>query len=287
MDEFLTTKEVAVLMRIKERKVYDLVQRSDIPVSRATGKLLFPKEDLHNWLAASSGMKHRAPATITGSHDPLLEAVLRACGSPIAAIWNGSSKGLDLLKDGQASVAAVHIFDPHNASWNIQAVNALFEDSDVVLIEWARRQRGLVFHKQFDGKIQHFKDVKSFKIVARQNGSGAQILWDYMVDEAGLDKDALNLSTEQHTELDAVLSLIDGSAEIAFGLQHLAQRYQLSFLPVIEERVDLLIKRSFYFEPVFQEFLSYCNSAACRELVQRFSGYDFSQFSQVHFNAPG
>ena len=41
MPAFLTTKEVAALLRIKERKVYELVAAHAIPVSRVTGKLLF------------------------------------------------------------------------------------------------------------------------------------------------------------------------------------------------------------------------------------------------------
>jgi putative molybdopterin biosynthesis protein len=42
MADFLTTKEVAELLRIKERTVYDLVKEGSIPASRVTGKLLFP-----------------------------------------------------------------------------------------------------------------------------------------------------------------------------------------------------------------------------------------------------
>ena len=44
MADFLTTKEVAELLRIKERTIYDLVKEGSIPVSRVTGKLLFPRE---------------------------------------------------------------------------------------------------------------------------------------------------------------------------------------------------------------------------------------------------
>lgn len=41
---YLTTKEVADLLRLKERKVYDLVAEGGIPCVRATGKLLFPRD---------------------------------------------------------------------------------------------------------------------------------------------------------------------------------------------------------------------------------------------------
>ena len=39
MVEFLTTKELAALLRIKEHTVYDLVKEGSIPLSRVTGKM--------------------------------------------------------------------------------------------------------------------------------------------------------------------------------------------------------------------------------------------------------
>ena len=43
---FLTTREVADLLRVKERKVYDLAAADEIPHRRITGKLLFPRAEL-------------------------------------------------------------------------------------------------------------------------------------------------------------------------------------------------------------------------------------------------
>jgi excisionase family DNA binding protein len=41
MLKYLTTKELAELLRIKERKVYDLAASGAVPCSKAMGKLLF------------------------------------------------------------------------------------------------------------------------------------------------------------------------------------------------------------------------------------------------------
>ena len=48
--EYLTTKEVADLLRLKERKVYDLAADEVIPCTRATGKLLFSRAAVDRWL---------------------------------------------------------------------------------------------------------------------------------------------------------------------------------------------------------------------------------------------
>ena len=53
---YLTTAEAAEYLRLKERKVYDLVSQGVIPCVRVTGKLLFPRQRIDLWL-----MNHGRP----------------------------------------------------------------------------------------------------------------------------------------------------------------------------------------------------------------------------------
>jgi excisionase family DNA binding protein len=100
MAEFLTTKDVAALLRIKERKVYELVRDKAIPASRVTGKLLFPRDMVEAWVRrnvefrdGTEGLVAR-PAVVAGSHDPLLDWALRESGSGLATYFDGSLSGL-------------------------------------------------------------------------------------------------------------------------------------------------------------------------------------------------
>ncbi len=118
MPEFLTTKEVAALLRIKERKVYELVSDNAIPVSRVTGKLLFPREMIEAWVwqhadyAAGTEGLHGRPPVLAGSHDPLLEWALRESGSELAAFFDGSLDGLARLAAGKAIAAGLMSTSP-------------------------------------------------------------------------------------------------------------------------------------------------------------------------------
>src|SRR5258708_15429353 len=81
-----TTTEAAEYLRLKERKIYELVAEGTIPCTKVTGKWLFPQAELDHWLAASlirpKGLKPAEPMPIVGgSHDPLLEWALRESGS--------------------------------------------------------------------------------------------------------------------------------------------------------------------------------------------------------------
>ena len=77
MRDMMTTREVAEYLRIKQRKVYDLVKARRIPCTRVTGKWLFPRALIDAWVshgAAALGPAAAAPPpVVAGSHDPLLE----------------------------------------------------------------------------------------------------------------------------------------------------------------------------------------------------------------------
>ena len=75
----MDTREVALSLRLKERRIYDLARQDAIPHIRATGKLLFPRRQIDAWLAAKGGAtaSSKRPPIIAGTHDPLLEWAAR------------------------------------------------------------------------------------------------------------------------------------------------------------------------------------------------------------------
>src|SRR5512137_692601 len=82
-NEFLTTKEVAEHLGIHEKQVYALVKAGKIPASRVTGKWLFPRRILDDWIeknaldglaaARTRGKKIEGVLLAAGSHDPVLD----------------------------------------------------------------------------------------------------------------------------------------------------------------------------------------------------------------------
>src|SRR6201991_878527 len=103
--EFLTTSEAADYLRLKERKLYELVADGAIPCTKVTGKWLFPQHELDHWLNSSlarpDGAKLPEPMPIVGgSHDPLLEWALRESGSGLGALPEGSEAGLARFEQG-------------------------------------------------------------------------------------------------------------------------------------------------------------------------------------------
>ena len=279
---YLTTKEVAEVLRVKERKVYDLAAAGDIPHRRITGKLLFPRAELLDWIETGSGqMPVDRPAVLTGSHDPLLDWAVRECGSNLATLFNGSRAGLDIFAKGQAALAGLHI--PGGTDWNVEAVAAQGV-KDCVLIAWAARARGLVLSKDVRDAITCFADLKGKRVVQRQPGAGGATFFDDMLAHEGLNIADLDLvSGLAHTEYDAAAAVAAGQADAATGIEAMAQQFNLGFLPLAEERFDLLIDRRAYFTAPVQKLLAFARSDACLEKAAAMGGYDLAQMGAVRW----
>ena len=88
------------------------------------------------------------------------------------------------------------------------------------------------------------------------------------------------------SESDAALAVLEGDADVAFGLRGLAEQYRLGFIPVMNERVDVLVDRRSWFEPPLQSLARFCRSSVFEKKANDLKGYDVSQFGTVHYNSP-
>lgn len=289
MSEYLTTKEVAELLRIKERKVYDLAASGEVPCSKAMGKLLFPREAVHAWLTErSSGLtastREPLPNVFLGSHDPLLDWALRESQCGLAMYFDGSADGLDRFVRREGVATGMHIYDVTKDRWNVDLVKSRCAGMPVVLVHWAKRQRGLILSDKLDNSIGSIADLRGRRVTPRQPQAGAQRLLLHLLVQAKLTEDDIVFTPAARTEHDAALTVLEGKAEATFGLAALAAQYRLPFIPVIEESFDLLVDRRAWFEPPMQALLRLCRSKGFTDRAQDLVGYDVAEFGRVRFN---
>jgi excisionase family DNA binding protein len=287
--EYLTTKEVAELLRIKERKVYDLASSRQIPCLRAMGKLLFPRREIDSWLAGESSGAAPAkaeplPNVFLGSHEPLLEWALRESRCGLATFLDGSLDGLQRFGRREGLATGLHIYVPEADDWNVPIVRERFAAEPVVVVEWAWRERGLIVAPGDQDRIAGFADLRGRRLVPRQPEAGTQRLFEYLLHREGIAPSEIEPITPTRSEADAALAVLEGKAEATFGLLALARQYRLGFIPVIRERFDLVVDRRSWFEEPMQTLLSFCRSDAFTAKTRGLEGYDFSGQGRVHFN---
>ncbi len=287
--EYLTTKELADLLRIKERKVYDLAASGKVPCSRATGKLLFSRAQINAWLADnSSGLTpalHKERANVLlGSHDPLLEWALMESCSGLASFFDSSFDGLKRYENFEGIATGLHIYDGATDQWNVPVITGRFINEPIVLIEWAWRNRGLIVPAGQRDQYQDISALKGKRFVPRQAQAGSQQLFNHLLKAAGMRPDQLDLIAPARGETYAAQEVLEGNADAAFGLEALAKQYRLDFIPVIKERFDLMVDRHFWFEPPMQSLLSFCISPVFCSRADELGGYDISNLGRVLIN---
>lgn len=292
MPEYLTTREVADLIRLKERKVYDLVATGAIPCVRVTGKLLFPRGLIEAWLArhaeyggGTEGLQRR-PSICAGSHDPLLDWALREAGTDLAVSFGGSLSGLERLAAGQAQLAGLHLPEEHGVGWNVEHVKRALPGQPVVLVEWARRQQGLVVPAGNPLKLERIADLAGRRVIGRQRGAGAFVLLGKLLREVGLGPDDLDFADPPAlTEADVATAVAEGRADAGLGIAAVAQLARLGFVPLVEERYDIAVWRAAYFEAPVQKLLAFTRTSRFADRAKALAGYDVSGLGTVHYNA--
>lgn len=288
--EYLTVRELAELLRIKERKVYDLASSGAVPCTRATGKLLFSNAEIRAWLARESsgeaGGARNAPRApiVLGSHDPLLDWSIRQSGCGLATYFDGSGDGLTRFAEGGGVAAGLHLFDAATGDWNRAPVATACANANAVLIRFAKRNRGLVLQRGADG-AGGLAALRGKRIAPRQPGSGTVRLFEHLAARDGLALSEIILTDMARTETEAVQAVARGDADATFGLECIAADFNLPFLPLVEERYDLLLDRRAWFEPELQTLLAFFRSPEFSSRARGLGGYDVAEIGSVIWNA--
>ena len=292
MGEMMTTREVAVYLRIKERKVYDLVKARAIPCTRVTGKWLFPRELIDHWVSRSAeiaGVSDAPPPVIAGSHDPLLEWCVNQAECGLAMLPGGSIDGLDRLAAGEAAICGLHVLDSASGDYNLPLLRDRVASLGVVAVEWARRDQGLVVAPGNPLNLNGIADLRDrgARIIPRQSGAGSQILFEHLADRAGLALSDLDLAADPaRNETELAMAILEGKADTGIAVAAVAHQLKLGFIPLARERYDLVMRRRDYFEPPFQKLLAATREPAFAARAAELGGYDVSGLGNIVYNGP-
>ena len=293
----MDTREVAAYLRLKERRVYDLVRQNALPHIRATGKLLFPKAQIDAWLAGKAGapatvaaavITTPAPFIVAGSHDPLLEWAVRDSRCGLAVLACGSRAGLEHLAQGAAMVAAMHWLDSATGDYNVPLVRERMGAVDVVVIEWAKRAQGLLLASANPLRIKSLADLTRTRarLAPRQPEAGSHHLFAHLMKEAKVDSRKLHwLPRPFAAETDLAAAIHDGQADAGVAIEAAARAKGLAFIPLALERLDLVLRRRDYFEPPVQALLAFARTGEFERQAKAMGGYDVAATGRVVFNA--
>ncbi len=298
---YLTTKEVAKLLKINDKMVYSLINEKGLPATKVTGKWLFPQRLVEDWLEMTV-LDHRqsellGPALsdggkllLAGSDDPLFQQTLSLFNKKgrgkIAFFANlGSMGGLKCLRWGLCHIGVCHLLQNDDQEYNFD-----FAERELsrlpVFVNFSKREQGILLQKGNPKKILSVADLArpDVRIVNRPLGTGTRLLLDYEVSRCGISVDAITgYQTELSRHIDVGVEILAGKADAGPAIRAVAGLLDLDFLPLRWERFDLLIARERFFDQGIQEFIGMLQDRSFHKLAKSFIGYDLSLCGKMVF----
>jgi len=296
---FLTTKEVSELLKVNEKMIYTLVNDKGLPATKVTGKWLFPRRLVEEWLDAHI-LNYRKDHVglssddgvllLAGSDDPLFQRTLalfhQLRKDTVAFFSNqGSMGGLTSLRRGLCHIGVCHLLQDDNQEYNFDFAEQEL-DRVPVFVNFSQREQGILLQPGNPKNIGSIADLaqKNVRIVNRHLGTGTRLLFDYEIARSEISHNEISgYHNEVSRHLDAGLEVLSGRADAAPAIRAVAGMLGLDFLPLRWERFDLLISRERFFEKGIQSFLTLLHEKQFRQLAESLEGYDVSMCGKMLF----
>ena len=298
-EELMSTREVAEYLDIHEKQVYGLIKAGRIPCTRVTGKWIFPKKLIDEWIETNtkSGIKQarKKSSQITGailasgSNDPVLDMLLTATKKShpdfyIFSANTGSVNGLKALNEGLTDIALSHLFDAESGQYNIPYLSKYLPDINPVVVNLFHRELGFLIHPDIASQIKGFEslDGKKLRFVNRQIGSGTRLLLDYHLQKLGIASDQIDgYEKEVYTHFEVGLSIIAGEAQVGMASAAIGKLLGLAFKPITSECFDMILDQSTFFQSGVQSFIETLKTEEFRNRVEKIGGYDFRDSGKI------
>lgn len=292
--DMLSTREVAKYLGVHEKQVYRLLRQGRLPGTRVTGRWVFSRRLVAEWIEACSreAVKPRSAdrgreaephhLIIAGSDDLLLQILLREFNRRHPAMLAtsaslGSVAGLRAVRERRAHVAGLHLLDPDSGEYNRPQVAAAFQQQRAFLVTLAYRQEGLILPRGNPRRVAKFADVVRLRLrlANREAGSGVRVLLDHLLAEHRPGKRGLpGYETELSTHLEVATAVAEGRADVGVGALAPARSLGLEFVPLTWERYDLLSTDEAFYRKPTQAFFEMVKSEWLRQLIAKVPGYD-------------
>ena len=221
--------------------------------------------------------KTKKPAVIfSGSHDLAVEGIAEHLDKHVTLLNLpvGSLDGLVNLRQGLCQISGSHLLD-ESGEYNTPFIRHLFPDRDVEIVTLAYRTQGLMLASGNPKDVKKISDIAkpNVRFVNRNAGSGTRLWLDTelrrlkipTIKITGYEK-----TVKTHSE--AAMLISQNKADGSLGLQAAAHQHGLYFIPLFEERYDLILPREQ--EKILNPLLDYIQTADFRNSLSQLTGYN-------------
>lgn len=232
--------------------------------------------------------KRARELVIMGSHDLALDLLSshmrRLSGVQMTSTHVGSLGGLIALARDEAQVAGCHLLDEESGEYNTPFVRRVLPGMPVVIVTLVGRIQGLLVAKGNPNGIRRLEDLArdDVRIVNRQKGSGTRVLLDSLLRKANINPLKLRgYEVEVDTHMAVAAAVAAGQANVGLGILAAARALGLDFVPLQNERYDIVIPRIYWDRPPVLAMRRLLTSQEFKDSVCELGGYDTSETGSI------
>lgn len=227
-----------------------------------------------------------------GSHDNILDLMANHLHKrrPLVRISSahvGSMGGIMAIRRGEAHIAGSHLLDEESGEYNVTFIKRFLAQVPLLLVNLCYREQGLIVAKGNPKNICSFKDMvaNGYSFINRQNGAGTRLLTDKVLKDQGISHDEIvGYEHEEYTHMSIAASVANGSVDAGMGIRAAANALELDFVPVAEERYDLIIPTEFAEDSKVLAALELIRSDQdFRDAIVSLGGYNLRDCGEVMF----
>ncbi len=222
-----------------------------------------------------------------GSHDLTLDLMAQFLAEHdcrLASANVGSQGGLVALRRGEAHVAGSHLLDPQTGEYNISYIRQYMPNIPVKVVALVGREQGLLVRKGNPKGIKSLEDLAKpgIRFVNRQRGAGTRVLLDYHLNLMTIPPESIvGYTQEEYTHLNVAAAVASGRADCGLGVAAAAQALDLDFVPLFQERYDLVIPKQFADDELLAPLFDLLSDRGFKEAVSRLNGYNVSVMGTI------
>ncbi len=219
----------------------------------------------------------KKPAIIfSGSHDLAFEEIAEHLSRHVTmlSLPVGSLDGLVNLRQGLCQISGAHILD-ETGEYNTPTVRHLFPDRNVELVTLAHRTQGLILAAGNPKQIKKVSDIarENVKFINRNAGSGTRLWFDAELKKQKIDSNNIaGYDDTVKTHSEAAVLVSQNKADVSIGLQAAAYQHGLDFIPLFEERYDLVLPHEQ--QRTLNPLLDYIQTVHFRNSLNQLTGYN-------------
>lgn len=288
-----TTEEIATMLKVSKLTVYDLIKKGELPAYRVGKQMRIDEEGLHAYKQKNKMCKYeeqkgfpsapaeKSDAIIISGQDMCLDLVgthLEAqAGIKTLRSYQGSLNSLISMYQGHGDIVSVHLFDGETGQYNLPYINRILNGRSYIVINLICRQAGLYVQKQNPKKLYSWKDLhkKNITLVNREIGAGARVLLDEQLKLHSISPRSLQgYQHEETSHLSVASAVKQGKADVAVGIEKAAKIVDVDFVPLIEERYDVVMLNTSENQAWINKVLSILRSPEFKQELEALGGYN-------------